>query len=86
MCVTLSPNGSNLTVIRFAGFRLTARNCFPMAETTPPDLLIVPLYGIDIFSFWKIRNSGNQLCHRQVIDTFPDQLWDSLFGFNVTYT
>lgn len=43
VCFTLSLNGSNLTVILLAALRFTALNCFPIADTTPPDLRIVPL-------------------------------------------
>lgn len=43
VCVTFSENGSNFTVIRFAALRLTPRNCFPIADTTPPERRIVPL-------------------------------------------
>lgn len=43
VCVTLLLNGSNFTTILLAAFRLTCFSCFPIAETTPPDLRRVPL-------------------------------------------
>lgn len=49
--LTFSENGSKVTLILFTPFKFICFNCFPMAETTPPDFLKVPLKGIDILIY-----------------------------------
>uniref|UniRef100_A0A2M4DDU2 Putative secreted protein n=1 Tax=Anopheles darlingi TaxID=43151 RepID=A0A2M4DDU2_ANODA len=46
----LSWNGSKDTVIRWTAFRLTSFNCFPIADTIPPDRRNAPPTFMDILS------------------------------------
>lgn len=58
--LTFSENGSNVTLILLTPFKFTCFSCFPIADTTPPDLFKAPLKLIDILllsRFYVISNN-----------------------------
>lgn len=70
---TFSANGSNCTVMRLTPLRLTLFNCFPMAETMPPERRNAPLNGTDILN----ANLFNNNCGKTISDWFYNNTQDA---------